>query len=409
MTELWIPSSAEELEAAVDSGTLVETHFSELKQFDDTEGERPKLPGTLAKTIAGLSVDGGVLILGVAENKAEHRFDALPQPLAGLREAVDQSALQAITPGLRVTTCELVRDDGTGYLVVIVPVSPRAPHMVDGRYYGRGDSTSRVLADVEVRALWERHFERRDRIVDLLAEEVAREPAPIEARTNARMFVVAQPVSADPRLLLDAVPNCNLMAWVQGLASVRLYTVHRPYAPTIGRASMPHRRARGVALTYSPMDSDRRFPEHLHDSAQGVTSTADLEYWEDGGLRLYYGRASDRHTMGDFLLLGAIAGEVAGVIEAARVVSETAGFHSSWQFGIALRGVRGLPAFDGGAMYPGAKFSEDTYDEVCEAGHTMLMAPDSPVLDALVGRLLRSLLGSDETVQTYDVFPQPAS
>jgi hypothetical protein len=40
------------------------------------------------------------------------------------------------------------RDDPTvGYVAIDVPRSPRAPHIVDGRYYARGAKTNIVLSD----------------------------------------------------------------------------------------------------------------------------------------------------------------------------------------------------------------------------------------------------------------------
>ena len=130
MSNRWIPRSAEELEEAAAAGALVETHFQEFKRFggSDHADVRPQLPGSLAKSLAGLAVDGGMLVLGVSEEKERGSFACVPRPLAGLRDAVDQVALSALSPALRVTVRELVRDDGTGYLVVMVPaVTRRAP------------------------------------------------------------------------------------------------------------------------------------------------------------------------------------------------------------------------------------------------------------------------------------------
>lgn len=407
MTDWWVPRDVDELERAVADGAVVETHHHEYKRFGVRESGRPRLPSSLAKSLAGLAVDGGVLVLGVAEDKPSSRFESAPQPLAGLQEGVDRVALTALSPGLRVTVRELRRDDGTGYLVVLVPASPRAPHMVGGRYYGRGDTTTRQLHDIEVRALWARHLDRRERIADLLTRELEREPVAEADRTNARLFVVAQPISADPRLLLDAVQDRDLLRWVRELEATGLYRRGRKYAPTFASAGQAQRRAHGVARSSYYLDSDRtiRIENDRHPAHSRVL---DLEYREDGGLRLYYGRASDTHPEHQvrWLMLEAIVGEVAGVIEAARVVSRQAAFHGAWAFGVALRGIRGIAAYDGNNWFhDGWKFSEDDYDEAVEVDRDTLFASGSPVLEPLVGRLVRATTGSSERLAAMDPFP----
>lgn len=406
MDELWIPSSAEELEAAVDAGVLTETHFQEYKQFAVADDGKTRLPPTLAKSMAGLAVDGGVIIIGVAEDKSHQEFTCAPQPLKGLRDAVDAKALTALSPSLRVTSKELHRGDGTGYLVVVVPQSPRAPHMVEGRYYGRGESSTRSLADGEVRRLWSRHLERRAGIHELLAIETGREPVEFYYQRNARLFVVAQPVSADPRLLLEAVPDKNLLEWVQWLSNEQLYRRHRDYAPTFASEGTVQRRAHGVARTCHFVESDRSIRRD-GDNQPSHSRIVDLEFWEDGGLRLYYGRASDELKGQSWILLDAIAGEVAGIIEAARVISAVSGFRGSWSFGVTILGIRGLAAYRPNSFLgDGWGFSEDDYTEVVEVDHVTLHEDASPVLESLVGRLVRATTGDLHRVPALDPFPK---
>lgn len=407
MSEIWAPSTADELERAVDTRTVVETHRQEFKRFgiSDKSG-RPQIPGSVARSLAGLAVDGGVLVLGVSELKEQHCFECAPQPLAGLAEAVDQIALTAISPSLRVSIRELVHEPGNGYLVVIVPASPRAPHMVDGSYYGRGESTSRRLPDLEVRQLWQRHLDRRSDGLDLINQEVQREPLAEVHRTNARLFAAAQPLSADPRLLLDSVENRNLLGWVQRLNGTRLYSRSRTYAPTFASEGTSQRRAHGVARSSYYLDSDRtvRIENGQHPKQSRVL---DLEYREDGGVRLYYGRASDDHpnNQARSLLLAAIVGEVSGVIEAARLIADTSSFRGSWSIGVGLRGIHGIAAYgENQGFQDGWKFSEDDYNETVEADFEQLHSPGSPVLDSLLGRLLRATKGSSDEISLMDPF-----
>lgn len=56
---------------------------------------------------------------------------------------VEQAARTTPDPPLAIPTEEIssAASDGTGYLIVRIPASPVAPHMVDNRYFGRGDKT----------------------------------------------------------------------------------------------------------------------------------------------------------------------------------------------------------------------------------------------------------------------------
>jgi hypothetical protein len=386
---------------------VTETHYLDFKAFNESGSVSGP---TVARSIAGLAVDGGILVLGVGENKQERRYELQPRSLVGLPEAVDQIVANRITPGLRVTIRRLERPDDKGYLVVLVPASARSPHMVDGRYYGRGDNTSRQLPDVEVRSLWLRHLDRRTSLLDLLAAEVARDPIAPELRASAHLFVVAQPVSADPRLLLESSPGRDLLAFLRSERMRPLIQQQRPYVPSLTSASTHHRRAHGIAISSDEVRPDRTVRVE-QDPAKRAPKAVDLEVREDGGLRLFYSRASDTLPGGDqYLFMMAIVGEAAGVIEAARTVSEQAAFRGSWQFGVALRGIRSLVSYKlrHGVPEIGPRFSEDVYDEVVEVDRSELVAPGSPILELLLGRLLRASEGSSHDIATMDPFPVSA-
>jgi predicted HTH transcriptional regulator len=69
-------------------------------------------------------------------------------------------------PPLNVITEVIETAPGTGYLIVHIPASPAAPHMVEGRYFGRGDKTKHRLSDAEVLRL---HAQRNTAEADALA------------------------------------------------------------------------------------------------------------------------------------------------------------------------------------------------------------------------------------------------
>jgi hypothetical protein len=155
------PTSWAEIVDAADDGLLDEGHWVELKK-----ALPPKSPGAnleLAKDLASLSVDGGVLILGIEDNKGA-AGTVTGTPVAGLASRIDATARARIEPPLTVVTTQYLNPSApdTAVLVVTVPASTSAPHMVDGSYWGRGDEGKRSLSDNEVRRLLAARQERSD-------------------------------------------------------------------------------------------------------------------------------------------------------------------------------------------------------------------------------------------------------
>ncbi len=124
--------------------------------------------------VCAMTVNGGVLLVGVGENDAGTRLvTPMPIDLAGQRERVEQKVSTGISepPVIDVRTLLLREDPHRGFLAIVVPPSPRAPHQVvlkgkyEGRFYTRDGSTNRILDQVSVEALyarrarWERDFE----------------------------------------------------------------------------------------------------------------------------------------------------------------------------------------------------------------------------------------------------------
>lgn len=136
---------------------------------------------------------------------AEGLLVETPQRLAGQRERVDQVLLTVPDPPLLVTTTVIpsAADPELGYLVIHVPTSPSAPHMVDHRYLGRGEATKRYLSDPEVRRLHQRHAHTDDDALVLLQREIDKDPS-LPRRTQAHLFLLAEPVTG-PRGMLAAL------------------------------------------------------------------------------------------------------------------------------------------------------------------------------------------------------------
>ena len=79
-----------------------------------------------------MTSDGGTLLYGVAENGDLRLTVSQPFGLAGAREPVNQIVRTSISepPNIYVRETPTAHDASLSWLIVTVPASPRAPHMV---------------------------------------------------------------------------------------------------------------------------------------------------------------------------------------------------------------------------------------------------------------------------------------
>jgi hypothetical protein len=233
----WVPRSEADLAEAVSQGLLEETHYLELKR-EIPAGKSANRE--LARDLASLAVDGGTLIVGVAEDETGARSLA-PQPLDGLPERIEAVARSATDPPLAVlcTPLRSSEDQSLGYVVIRVPPSAGAPHMVDNKYLGRGDKAKIYLSDSEVRRLHEQRRATEQHGLALLRGQFARDPVSGADRRQAHLFLLAQPAVPRPQMLLDLVYGeraaANLLAFARRAETPEL----RRTLPSAGDFSPP--------------------------------------------------------------------------------------------------------------------------------------------------------------------------
>jgi len=144
-------------------------------------------------------------------------------------------------------------DAELGYLVVHVPASPSAPHMVDNRYVGRGDSAKYYLSDAEVLRLHERRRISESDALVMLAREFARDPVPEGEGKQAHLFVLAEPLAARSEMMLPHLHQQGLLgllargAW--GDEATRALGPGERFSPELSAATVFARRASGAALS----------------------------------------------------------------------------------------------------------------------------------------------------------------
>lgn len=291
----WSPESEQDLQQAIDDGLLEETHYLDVKR--ELAAGKPAANKELARDLAQFAIDGGLLLVGIEEDKQTTAKALAPVVLSGLPERIENIARTAIDPPLPVTTQVINsdRDPSRGYVLVDVPRSGLAPHMVDGIYIGRGDKSKIRLSDQEVLRL---HAARGSVSAVANAEldrYVARDPIPSDLRKQAHLFLVAMPDAPRSEMLLDAVHGSNWRNTFSELKSAAfvpqpLMADHR-FSPDLSFASRPSKRSDGAAFASPTLTPDRQL--ELVTSDAFSEDIIELEMSEDGVVRLFNGRISD--------------------------------------------------------------------------------------------------------------------
>jgi hypothetical protein len=132
-------------------------------------------------------------------------------------------------------------------------------------------------------------------------------------------------------------------------------------------------------------------------AANVETRLLDLEVNEDGGLRLFCGRASDIMRSVDYAFDGVILGLAKRVTLVAATVADTTGWFGSWDFGVAVTGLLGRTSWrlaQHAQGYLAAPFSEDEYLETVRATYERIVKDPDGIVADLTGRLNRALGGA---------------
>ena len=380
MTDPWPPTTLVELNRAIENGLLGESHFVDIKR----ELPPPPKNDRIAADLAAFSVDGGVIFVGVDEAGGTVQVSA--SPLAGLAERVEQIGLASVDPPVRVTTFTVETEPGHGVLVIVVPPSPNAPHMVDGRYRGRGDRTNLVLTDADVVRIRGDVQGHLDDAVDLLREWL---PNAMRGKrdTGPLLAMLARPsVVRQEMVLREWLPDPR--EWIQdkllrGPLTTRLA---ERYSPDFYDSLTIAPRANGWGISHAGED----------------WSELDLEIHEDGTLRLRAGdlesAGRDRRYVNDV----AINGLVRRLILTAGALGRECSYVGSWDFALVvapLRGKASLSVLSMGLIRSHLPpYSEDGYEENCSASMQEIDADTDGVHRRLLGRLNRAFGGTNPLV-----------
>lgn len=378
---------------AAAGGLLDETHWVELKQ--DLPPANKGANTELARDLASLAVDGGLFVVGV-EDKSAHAGTVTGANLTGLAQRVDAVARSRIDPplALRAHEFEDPTRPGYGVLLVEVPPSGQAPHMVDHVYYGRDNRGKATLRDAEVRQIIERRRLARVDTSALLQDLADHDPVASDDRVNGHLYLVAHPTTGRDDALLELLNNNPIQEL--GSAVLRAVRARGPsysFAPDL-TGGLWHRRSAGYTSTSGVRDSGEVREDSL----------VELTIREDGGLALLCGRGTTlQHPAGLFsewkppaVIPMVVIGLVYGALAlAGDLADRQSGYQGQWQIGMRLDRLRGAVAADytqGGMWGDVRGYDRDTYEQLTESTTVELVEHPESVTERLVAKLLRGLV-----------------
>lgn len=146
---VWRPQVFSDLDSAM--GVVAESADLEFKR----ELSKPR---DIAKDIAAMSIQGGVIAYGIDEDaQTLVAREITPIPLHQVPDKIQNIVDTAIWPALSIDIQVLKREpgDNDGVVIVTVPPSPLAPHYTHDRFPARSGTTTRNLTEHEISSMYE--------------------------------------------------------------------------------------------------------------------------------------------------------------------------------------------------------------------------------------------------------------
>ena len=379
----WTPTSEDDLRRAASDGLLDESAVR--TEFKREIGSSKTARKRFAQELASLALDGGQLIVGIADEKDRSGEESalVPFPLEGEIERIEAIAGSIPDPPVSLF-CTPIRSDGDddmGYILVEIPASAAGPHMVDGTYYGRSGTSKRPLTDPEVvrlHDLRQRRAEAAQRELEGFFERGA--TLLKDAPTTGRLYIVASPI----------VPKASMaLRWWEPHGEQAVQELFQPARGpgAIGPLAKLHFQSRtidGLMASSSPIEN----PEDW--ARTGELQIVEIS--EDGVLRGMHGRVvSHQEGRDPQLLPQTVLLFTRRILEAAAILSETLHYTGLWSIAVRVSGLAGStaylgePSFRQPLRYPGDAASGNT-----TAGLSDLRLKPGYVTDQLLGQMLRA-------------------
>lgn len=397
----WIPGSELELKDAIKNGNADETHFLEFKASipEGNSGNKE-----LARDLASFSLDGGVVIVGVAES--ETGFNLAPIETAGLPERVLQVVQTRIEPRLIVRTTILpsLEQEGRGYLVIQIPASDRAPHMVENRYVARDDKTKFYLDHTAVMRLHEIQYSYNQMKSLEIEKQIARDPVPEEIRKLPHLYITATPRMTSRPLFLNLVrsedsPNL-IRDWLKASGDRLPKVGNSDKSPLGGLVQSFALRHDGIALFSGNLTNNRQFKNAEARSPEVIT---ELEFSQEGQIRYFNGQIGqlDESESGErqpTLYPRITCEQVREFIDFVGEASKHADFGGVWDFSVGISRIAGVRVLrDSARWFDEFRYEANAPDYIAHTSGDLHSITDAPGLltAELMGRLARSLKMED--------------
>ncbi len=337
---VWIPKSADEVEARAAAGDLSETAVFEGKR----ELPPPHKTIELAIDVAALAGDGGIMIFGLGEDEHKRLTILAPFALAGVRERIDSIVRSCIAepPTIEIVSLPTAGDATIGYIAVVVPPSPRAPHMVvkngDMRYYGRGPVGNVRLSEGDVARLYQRRQRWEADQEAIIDHAVARSPlSPTEG--YGFLYLGVRPVVPDEGLLDRAIERFGpderrqrhpLSRFLAEACGPEVFPTGRMYLD-MDAGMVWRRQAEGYRVSFGLEPGEQVVPQRL------LTFAVD----DDGGGHLFHGRATATRDGTPFIFEDVAVGLTTRLLRLLGGVYEAAGYMGPLDVGLLVTGLRG--------------------------------------------------------------------
>lgn len=396
---MWIPRNAQEIIEAVTAGHLQESQVFDAKRELGTNSKET------AKDIAAMANDGGVLIYGLGEDERGHVTQLAPILLKGAAEKIDQIAHTCIqeVPRIQTYVHPLPDNPEQGFLVVVVPPSERAPHMVvvndDKRYYMRLDKTSVRMSEGEVARLYARRRQwevNREAILDKLLTD---SPYPTYLELNY-LHLFVRPVSSDATLLarLGKDANARISAFKNmiGEAAASKHYPHdgSPSFRDITRSIRPT--VHGIVC-----ESDNPNRTEIQKNVESMRSYVRLDIQESGMATLFCGCTGDMIGTHKMLFAPTTVSMTLHLLMCMGIFYRTAYYTGMVDLGLAITQLKGRTVFRNflGRFVP---FPQDIYRRTLRTSALALAEDATPAARELIMPLMNEM-----TMGLYDPYVNP--
>lgn len=335
------PIYCDRIDRAIDDGVLPhESAAFEVK----TQLPASRSSGDVAVDVAAMATDGGVIVYGVREDKAAVTFSSTPIELAGAKDRISDIVAASVRERIEFDVRLLPLDDDPahGFVVIDIPASIRAPHMVETkgefRFYGRVPGGNVMLTEAQIALLYERRRYVESESERYLGEWIEHAPIPPTPDVRGDLFIVVRPLLSDTSLRARAwsgdegteMANAILRA-ESGLRFTTLWDPH--LASTIsGGRRLPT--MDGFALFNPPI---------VRDGEQIDEYVSLIEVLDDGTVRYFHAALAALSGDGSVVLIRdtAVAQIAAHLSLFAGNLLEVGGYHGPVDVGLALTGASG--------------------------------------------------------------------